>query len=240
MCVYAVCLVNVQAEQSKLSRSSWSSKISLESANGCKIYNTLACAASGSVKNWKKRKKSWLFSERSSEVIAAVFTRLCVRVCVCVRAGGYVTWAGIHCCSWWSLQRSAPLASACTSETDRGNRRSGPGPRRRAEAGKDKKSAFSTFSDILTHAHRWRRGPQGARQDLSWVLVGRSERALRVSGVQTGPVHVAVPDARLFQHFLETVHADVGPFYFLQEFLGVQGGPLESSFTTENVKRNLD
>lgn len=81
MCVFVVCFVNVQAEQSKLSRNSWSSKISLESANGCKIYSTLACAASGSVKN-RKKKKSWLLPEKSPEVIAAVFTRLCV----CVRA----------------------------------------------------------------------------------------------------------------------------------------------------------
>lgn len=75
-------------------------------------------------------------------------------------------------------------------------------------------------------------------QDLGWVLVGRSEGAVGVSGVQTGPVHVAVPDACLFQHFLETVHTHVWPFHVLQELLGVKAGPLESRFTSENGKAN--
>lgn len=63
VCICSVCLGSVQAVQSKLSRNSWSSKISLESANGCKIYSTLACAASGSVKD-RRGKKSWLFPEK--------------------------------------------------------------------------------------------------------------------------------------------------------------------------------
>lgn len=172
----------------------------------------------------KKKKTSRLFPEKSSEVIAAVFTRLCV----CAR--GYVTWAGIHCCSWWSLQRSAPLASACTSWTDRGNRRSGPGPRQRADEGQEQSSAAIIKHDV---------GPQNQNQpqDLSGVLVGRSEGAVGVGGVQAGPVHVAVPDACLFQHFLKTVHADVWPFHVLQELLGVKAGPLESGFTSEKCER---
>lgn len=97
MCVYVVCLVNVQAEQSKLSRNSWSSKISQESANGCKIYSTLACAASGSVKKTEKKKKSWLFfrkeprSDRSSvyEVV-----RVCVRAAVLPEQGSTAVLGG--------------------------------------------------------------------------------------------------------------------------------------------------
>lgn len=82
MCVYVVCLVNVQAEQSELSRNSWSSKISLESANGCKIYSTLACAASGSVKNRKKKKKkAGSFQKR-----ALKWLQQCLWRCACVYA----------------------------------------------------------------------------------------------------------------------------------------------------------
>lgn len=84
MCIYVVCLVNVQAEQSKLSRNSWSSKISLESANGCKIYSTLACAASGSVKNRKKEKLALSRKEpRSDHSSVYEVVRVCTR--------GYVT-----------------------------------------------------------------------------------------------------------------------------------------------------
>lgn len=81
-------------------------------------------------------------------------------------------------------------------------------------------------------------GAQNAWPDLSGVLVGRSEGAVGVSGVQTGPVHVAVPDACLFQHLFETVHTNLRPFHVLQELLGVEAGPLQSRFTSENVKVN--
>lgn len=158
-----------------------------------------------------------------------------MRLCMCKR--GYVTWAGIHCCSWWSLQRSAPLASACTSWTDRGNRQSGPGPRQRADARKEKElsSYFHTWHSTFVKIGAGKR----VCKDLSWVLVGRSEGAVRVSGVQTGPVHVSMADAGLFQHFLKAVHQHVWPFYLCQELLGVEAGPLKSSFTSGNVKVNV-
>lgn len=167
MCVYVVCLVNVQAEQSELSRNSWSSKISLESANGCKIYSTLACAASGSVKNRKKKRKKLALSRKEpwsgcSSVYDVVL--VCTRSCV--------TWAGIHCCSWWSLQWSAPLASACTSWTDRGNRRSGPGPRQRADARKEKNLAAIFKHDILPQHISKDGGPKTCVKTLVEFLLG--------------------------------------------------------------------
>lgn len=67
MCICGVCLGSVHAVQSKLSRNSWSSKISLESANGCKIYSTLACAASGSVKDRREKKAGSLQKKPRSD-----------------------------------------------------------------------------------------------------------------------------------------------------------------------------
>jgi len=67
---------------------------------------------------------------------------------VCMCKCGYVTWAGDRCRSWWSLPRSVPPASAYTSWTDRGSRRSGPAPRRTAGAMKttDEKITVGSWS----------------------------------------------------------------------------------------------
>lgn len=100
---------------------------------------------------------------------------------------------------------------------------------------KELSSYFQTWHIATAHLQR---RPQNMHQDLGWVLVGRSEGAVGVSRVQTGPVHVAVPDACLFQHFLKIAHTDVWPFHVLQKLLGVKAGPLESRFTSENVKGN--
>ncbi len=120
---------SVQAEQPELSRNSWSSKISLESANDCKIYSTpRARTHARAVSESVKEQKTHTLSRISPAVITAVFMRVCM--CKC----GYVTWAGVRCRSWWSPLRSVPPASACTSWTDHGSHPSGPAPRQMAGA----------------------------------------------------------------------------------------------------------
>lgn len=73
---------------------------------------------------------------------------------------------------------------------------------------------------------------------LSGVLVGRGDGAVRVGGVQTRPVHVAVPHVRLLQHLLEAFHVEVGPAQVLQELLRVEVGPLQRVFTSVMGKGN--
>ena len=87
MSVYMSLYERVESKQSaELSRNSWSSKISLESANDCKIYSTPctrmhACAVSESI----KEQKTHTLSRISPAGITAVF----MRVCMC--KFGYVT-----------------------------------------------------------------------------------------------------------------------------------------------------
>lgn len=76
-----------------------------------------------------------------------------------------------------------------------------------------------------------------ARPYLSWVLIGCSEGAVGVSGVQTGPVHVAVYDIRLLQHVLEAFHRKVDLPQVLQELLGVEVGPLQRVFTSVDLNK---
>lgn len=173
-----------------------------------------------------------------------------VTMCKC----GYVTWVGIHCCSWWSHLWSVPPASACTSWIDHGSHHSKPAPRQMASAitatssNKNPLSAtsFNLKSWFFTKPYLWYACTLILRDKqnepicpyLGWVLIGCSERAVRVSGVKTGSIHVAVPNACLFQHFLKTFYTEVCPSQVLKELLGVKVGPLKRGFTSDNVKIN--
>lgn len=174
-----------------------------------------------------------------------------MRVCMC--KCGYVTWAGVHCRSWWSRLWSVPPASACTSWIDHGSRHSGSAPRQMAGAIKatgEKNNCQQLISnwrlDVLPkHINvacvHWYLGPKAWANMcpyLSWVLIGRSEGAVGVSGVQTGSIHVAVPDICLFQHVLKAFHGEVCPPQVLKELLGVKVGPLQRVFTSVNLKVN--
>lgn len=75
---------------------------------------------------------------------------------------------------------------------------------------------------------------------LCRVLIGCSERAVRVSGVQTRSIHVAVSDVCLFQHVLKAFHTDVFSSQVLQELLGVKVGPLKRFFTSAHLKGNTN
>lgn len=120
MCVW---VGSVQAEQPELSRNSWSSKISLEFANDCKIYSTQ-----------HTRKCARAAQENKNHTVCPEYALSWLLQCLRRSKFGYVTWAGVRCHSWWSLQQSVPPASACTSWPDHGSLHSEPMPHRMAGA----------------------------------------------------------------------------------------------------------
>lgn len=154
-----------------------------------------------------------------------------------------VTWAGVHCRSWWSLLQSVLPASACTSWIDHGSRQSGPVPHRMAgaiEATWENTSQWRMFyqnicSKCCMCAQILKFKVQMCT-NLSWVLIRCSEGAVGVSGVQTGSIHVAVSNICLFQHVLKAFHWELGPSKVLKELLRVKIGPSKRVFTSEKLK----
>lgn len=86
------------------------------------------------------------------------------------------------------------------------------------------RSLNATCKETLTRAERV------PAPYLGRVLVGCSEGAVGVGGVQAGPVHVAVSHVCLLQHVLKALDGEVNLSQVLQELLGVKVGPLQRVF----------
>lgn len=174
--------------------------------------------------------KKLALSRKSPEVIAAVFMRLCM--CMLPEQGSTVVLGGPSNDQLLLPVHVLPGQTVATASQDPGHVKGLTQERKKNSA------AIFTFDTLPQHIckDRWW---ENLFPHLSCVLVGRCEGAVGVSGVQTGPVHVAAADACLFQHFLKAVHAHVWPFHVLQELLGVEAGPFKCWFTSENVKMRL-